>query len=71
MRYHITFRYKDEGTHGNWAEQRCSIIGKDEDDAIARCKEWYGLGKEDCTEYEFVEISVLDAHLKETLTHGF
>ena len=44
----ITFRYKDQYTHGNWNTQTCVV------ESVEECIRIYGLGK-DC-EYEIVNI---------------
>ena len=45
---HIKFRYMDEYTHGEWAEQECVVS------SVKECKELYGLGV-DC-DYQIISV---------------
>lgn len=50
----ITFKYKDRFTHGEWQEQSCRMPSVDD------CIEWYGLGKDDCTEWEIISVKEIN-----------
>lgn len=45
---HITFKYKDRYSHGEWRTQECNCS------SLQECIEWYGLGV-DC-EYEIISV---------------
>ena len=45
---HITFKYRDNYTNGEWREQECWV------NSIQECKEIYGLGI-DC-EYQIISV---------------
>lgn len=53
-KYHITFTYKDEYSHGKWNTGRCALYADNEREAAAKCVNLYGLGV-DC-EYEITSI---------------
>ena len=50
--FEIKFRYKDNYTHGEWAEQTCYVS------SVEECKRIYGLGI-DC-EYEIISVRKID-----------
>ena len=45
---HIKFRYADELSNWKWREQECTM------ESVAKCIEFYGLGK-DCV-YEIISV---------------
>jgi len=46
----ITFRYRDDYTHGRWQTQTCVVR------SVEECKRIYGLGTDPTCEYEIVNI---------------
>ena len=52
--YEILFRYADEYSNWKWCKQSCTLAARDKNEAIAKCKELYGLGV-DC-DYEIISI---------------
>lgn len=49
----ITFKYRDEYTHGEWREQTCIVP------SVADCKGLYGLEQDD-VEYEIISVEEVD-----------
>ena len=46
----ITFKYRDELSHGKWNEQSCIVS------SVEECKRIYGLGTDPDCEYEILKV---------------
>lgn len=46
----VTFRYRDDYTHGQWSTQTCVVR------SVEECKRIYGLGTDPTCEYEIINI---------------
>jgi hypothetical protein len=55
--YKIKFKYADSMSNWEWRTQGCQLSALNEQDAIRKCKEIYGLGI-DC-EYEIISIELV------------
>ena len=53
--YEVKFQYADSYSNWNWRNQQCSVEAKNEDEAIAKCKNMYDLGV-DC-DYKIVSVT--------------
>lgn len=53
-RYSVKFEYMDRFSHGRWNKQEGQFYGYNENDAVKKCKEVYGLGY-DC-DYIITEV---------------
>ena len=55
-RYTIKFQYADEMSRGEWRNQSCSLVARDERSAINECIKLYGLGV-DCI-YRIISVEI-------------
>lgn len=55
-RYRIVFTYADSASRWEERTQECLLHGKDEYDAVQKCKTLYGLGI-DC-EYRIISVGI-------------
>lgn len=52
--FRVDFRYRDEYSLDKWNEQGCAVCADNEQDAVNKAKQLYGLGI-DC-EYEIISV---------------
>ena len=55
--FHITFKYKDAWSRGEWRVQECVLSSVD------KCIELYGLAEPDC-QYEILEVTEISPQQK-------
>lgn len=52
--YKVSFEYADAYSNWQWRKQHCTLDARDEDEAVEKCKQLYGLGV-DC-DFNITEI---------------
>lgn len=52
--YEVSFKYADTYSNWGWRNRKCTVEAKNEDDAITKCINLYGLGA-DCN-YQIVSV---------------
>ncbi len=55
--YRIVFEYADALSGYGWRKQECQLYGKDPNNAVEKCIDLYGLGK-DC-DFHIIEVEMV------------